>query len=429
MIGRYNIPANMTPEQLDRRRAIVRQMMPSGSARYVGEGLTDLASGIVGGLANRRLDQIEPKVDAIAEAPDLTDMQSPKPEDEIIAQIVARANQRSAAPDPMALSGGGGQDAMAGGGGADMLGVPQRPIPAEMTSPGMLPPDTTGGVVTGRPSRLPGITTQTDLRAASGITGTPFPQGPNSGAPAAMPAQPQGGYRLPQGRPMPEDEFDPNLIMEASAPEGMGMGMSFERQPRMRPEARGGDGPKTEAPTREFRQDLRTGQGVADLGMNTTEGQVTGYALRAQEAAGILDQFEQEGTNFWARAASVMPGNTENMLLSSDYQQYLNAEQNFLAAVLRRDTGAAITNEEFRLYRPMFFPQPGDSPETLAQKRRMREQALLGLRAGAGEGIAVLPPMGGQPPQPTAAPTPAQGGQPQPTHRFNPATGQIEAIQ
>jgi hypothetical protein len=124
---------------------------------------------------------------------------------------------------------------------------------------------------------------------------------------------------------------------------------------------------------------------------NTTEGQVLGYTMRAAEANDILNQLEQQGTRWGQRAMGILPGNSENMLRDDEFQQYLNAEQNFLAGVLRRDTGAAITSEEFDLYRPMFFPQPGDGPGVIEQKRRMRETALAAMAAGTAEGFSLLP--------------------------------------
>jgi len=68
----------------------------------------------------------------------------------------------------------------------------------------------------------------------------------------------------------------------------------------------------------------------------------------------------------------------------ADFQVAKRAADEFLAAVLRKDTGAAITNQEFEIYGPMYLPQPGDKPELLAAKSKAREEALIGIEMGLG---------------------------------------------
>lgn len=57
--GLFTVDPNATPEQLARKRQALAALMPDGRARYVGEGLADLAKGIVGGIKSRRMDQFE----------------------------------------------------------------------------------------------------------------------------------------------------------------------------------------------------------------------------------------------------------------------------------------------------------------------------------------------------------------------------------
>ena len=58
--GSFVIDPNATPEQIARKRAEIAALMPNfGSARYVGEGLGQLATGIGMGLQRRKLDQAE----------------------------------------------------------------------------------------------------------------------------------------------------------------------------------------------------------------------------------------------------------------------------------------------------------------------------------------------------------------------------------
>lgn len=58
--GMFSIDPKSTPEQLAARKAMIAMLRPKyGSARYVGEGLGQLATGIVEGLQNRKMREIE----------------------------------------------------------------------------------------------------------------------------------------------------------------------------------------------------------------------------------------------------------------------------------------------------------------------------------------------------------------------------------
>lgn len=120
-----------------------------------------------------------------------------------------------------------------------------------------------------------------------------------------------------------------------------------------------------------------------------------------------------------------------NAAVSGDRQQAEQSAREYLAAILRKDTGAAITSQEMDIYGRMYLPQPGDSDATLLQKERAREVALEAIGAGLGPERAALamPPAGdvfsGAVPPPGAAPAlpPAAPGT---RRKYNPATGRIE---
>lgn len=58
--GMFSVDPKSTPEQLAQRKALMAMLRPKyGSARYVGEGLGQLATGIVEGLQNRKMREIE----------------------------------------------------------------------------------------------------------------------------------------------------------------------------------------------------------------------------------------------------------------------------------------------------------------------------------------------------------------------------------
>lgn len=114
-----------------------------------------------------------------------------------------------------------------------------------------------------------------------------------------------------------------------------------------------------------------------------TEGQSkdTTYATRAAGALPILDQYGSALTSITEQVGGSVPV-VGNYAKTPEYQQAENAGLEFLQAILRKDTGAAITKEETQEYGRVYLPQPGDSAELLAQKQIARSRALNALEAG-----------------------------------------------
>jgi len=69
---------------------------------------------------------------------------------------------------------------------------------------------------------------------------------------------------------------------------------------------------------------------------------------------------------------------------SSGQQEYDQAKQNFITAVLRKESGAAIGVNEFKTEDEKYFPQAGDTDKVIAQKQSARELAIkaMGIQAG-----------------------------------------------
>ncbi|WP_186092261.1 hypothetical protein [Burkholderia gladioli] len=97
----------------------------------------------------------------------------------------------------------------------------------------------------------------------------------------------------------------------------------------------------------------------------------------AQSTAGIpgpLGSFAQ---------ATIAPNNQQ--------QSYEQAKRNFISAVLRKESGAAIADSEFANEDKKYFPQAGDSAATIEQKARARDLAVEALKAQAGPGAQLIP--------------------------------------
>lgn len=114
-----------------------------------------------------------------------------------------------------------------------------------------------------------------------------------------------------------------------------------------------------------------------------------GYARRLEQAEQVFQNLEQQGYNRAesSRFASIAPKE-----LQSDARQANDqAERNFVNAILRRESGAAISSDEFDNAQEQYFPRTGDSPVVVAQKKANRMQAVQALRAEAGKALEQIP--------------------------------------
>lgn len=116
-----------------------------------------------------------------------------------------------------------------------------------------------------------------------------------------------------------------------------------------------------------------------------------------------------------------------NAVASPERQQVVQAQRNFVNAILRVESGAAVSESEFNNAQKQYFPQVGDSKEVLEQKRQNRVTAMQGMARQAGPGYKPPAALTSQQPtaaQPPAAPPPPQPGQLVQGYRFkggNPA--------
>lgn len=73
-----------------------------------------------------------------------------------------------------------------------------------------------------------------------------------------------------------------------------------------------------------------------------------------------------------------------NVTNSTEWQQYNRNAREGIAAILRKDTGAAVSDTEWAWYFPMYYPQPGDSAQVVKDKQDARISVARGLRNGSG---------------------------------------------
>ena len=84
-------------------------------------------------------------------------------------------------------------------------------------------------------------------------------------------------------------------------------------------------------------------------------------------------------------------GAMANASLSPNDQKADQAQRDFINAVLRQESGAAIGEGEFDNARKQYFPQPNDKPENIKQKERARKLAVEGLKRNAGNAAFSAP--------------------------------------
>ena len=124
--------------------------------------------------------------------------------------------------------------------------------------------------------------------------------------------------------------------------------------------------------------------------LTESQGKATGFYDRANKANALLGGLEQQGTEIGARLIGNIPFGAGNFAQSSEYQQFEQAKRDFINAILRQESGAAIGKDEFVNAEKQYFPQVGDKPEVIEQKRRNRETSANALRITAGAGAAAL---------------------------------------
>ncbi len=98
-----------------------------------------------------------------------------------------------------------------------------------------------------------------------------------------------------------------------------------------------------------------------------------------------------------------------NLLVGQEAQRVRQAQEQWAESYLRFKTGAATTKDEVNRNIRTFFPQPGDGPQVVEQKARMRAQAQQDLEIAA-----------------TGKAATTGGAQQKPRRKYNPQTGLIE---
>ncbi len=131
------------------------------------------------------------------------------------------------------------------------------------------------------------------------------------------------------------------------------------------------------------------------------QGKSAGYGARAEQADKLITELsgkyspaainsKQSVGGFPLVGGALEAG--ANMMLPANSQKAEQAQRDFINAVLRQESGAAISPSEFDNAKKQYFPQPGDGAAVLKQKEDNRKLAIQGFKNSAGKASFSAPP-------------------------------------
>jgi hypothetical protein len=143
--------------------------------------------------------------------------------------------------------------------------------------------------------------------------------------------------------------------------------------------------------------------------LTESQGNATAFGMRMMESNKILTDLEKAGKKdtgvikgVVGGAIGLIPfigdkledasGSIFNALpqvlggLSPEQQKVAQARINFITALLRKESGAAISPAEFATAERNYFPKPGEGEDVIKQKQQARETAIKAMQIQAGPG-------------------------------------------
>jgi hypothetical protein len=109
-----------------------------------------------------------------------------------------------------------------------------------------------------------------------------------------------------------------------------------------------------------------------------------GFAKRTESSNKMLNNLEDKFLN---KEGGFSPSSqfayAPERFKSSERKNYEAAQKDFIGSVLRKESGASISDEEFNREAEKFFPLPGDTEENIRFKQLLRNQAINNLKTSA----------------------------------------------
>jgi hypothetical protein len=108
----------------------------------------------------------------------------------------------------------------------------------------------------------------------------------------------------------------------------------------------------------------------------TEESRAASFADGIQQAHERATALENKGVGPTPLTQAAQKVPFGNYLLPAEQQQYHQAILQFAQNLLRKESGAAISQSEYDMTNKTYFPQPGDGPEVIKQKQQARQGVL-----------------------------------------------------
>jgi hypothetical protein len=90
--------------------------------------------------------------------------------------------------------------------------------------------------------------------------------------------------------------------------------------------------------------------------------------------------------------ADEMPAFIGTTAMSPEGRRFMTASRNFIAAVLRKESGAAISDGEYLNGLRQYFPRVGDDAEVIQDKEALRSAAITGMVNESGDAFEAIYP-------------------------------------
>ncbi len=123
------------------------------------------------------------------------------------------------------------------------------------------------------------------------------------------------------------------------------------------------------------------GQGFIPKPTSDAERLALGYhdrMLASHQGLAEMENYVPGGfESFWGELAP-------EAMKGEDFKRFRGFKDDFISAVLRKESGAAISDAEYTREERKYFPMPGDSAEIVSDKRARRERAIANMGKAAG---------------------------------------------
>jgi hypothetical protein len=131
--------------------------------------------------------------------------------------------------------------------------------------------------------------------------------------------------------------------------------------------------------------------------LTEAQAKAAAFVSQMQAAESELSSTKFNPNSLKSQVEVGMAGGATNLLVGQEAQRARQAQEQWAEAFLRFKTGAASTEDEVRRNIRTYFPQPGDGPAVVEQKKRQREQAMQDVAIASGQKGAPKKEQAGQP--------------------------------